>query len=142
MIMHLWSVLCTRAIVDQSTNGISLIDVLEQLSIPLPAPPEDKATFIGITFTVASLWRRSDLAQPVVALERLSFLDPKGKKLMEAEGRIDMQTHPRTRMLRTYDGITLTCGGTYFFRVEFRCSDTEEWQRACDIPLEIDFAAQ
>ena len=53
MIHHVWTVLCSRALIDRDSNNISIHNVLEQLNIAAPPQPD---LALNIHFEILSLW--------------------------------------------------------------------------------------
>ena len=48
----LWALLCKNVITDQDTNNISLIEVVDELTIPAPPPQSASTTVDGISSSV------------------------------------------------------------------------------------------
>jgi len=61
MILHVWSILCTRSVIDSSTNNISLIDVLEQLNVNMPQSVSGSEPVVPINYEFVSYWIRGDV---------------------------------------------------------------------------------
>ncbi|MFB6212469.1 MAG: hypothetical protein ABEI53_01470, partial [Candidatus Magasanikbacteria bacterium] len=63
---HIWSVLCNKTLVDQDTNNISLIDVVEKIDLAGPLEEIEEVTEgnkkaeIGVDFQLVSFWFRAD----------------------------------------------------------------------------------
>lgn len=139
MITHIWSVLCSRSIIDRDTNNISLLDVLEQLAIT-PTPEEGEVARIPINCEIVTLWSRTPQDQPVRGYTRLLFLGPSGVQVGEGtELEIDLSAYPRTRMRTRMNELQFREAGTHVFRVQLRDDPTTEWRDVASIPLQIIF---
>lgn len=134
MIVHVWTVLCSRSIIDDKSNNISLIDVLEQLAIIGFLP-----TVVPITFEVVNLWARSDVDQPSRGQARLRFLDPSGHIRGEHEYEVDLSAHQRSRTGIAIAGLPVQEAGHHHFLVQLWDEGEAEWRDVVRIPLEILF---
>jgi hypothetical protein len=58
MIKHLWSILAEKTSVDQQTNNLSILGVLEELT--LQAPDEIKfPVTLPVRHTIVSFWQKT-----------------------------------------------------------------------------------
>jgi len=137
MIRHNWTVVCSHSTIDADTNNISLIEVLEQLSIKGPPFTDDGEPVIPIEFDVVTLWSRSNLDQLCQGQARLQLLAPSGVSLMEKEYPINLSSHSRMRSRTRFAGFPLKGSGLYQFQVQFREEDEGDWQDAASVLLQI-----
>lgn len=136
MINHIWSVLCQSTILDQDTKLISIINVLEEITLPeTPAP--DKV--LPVVVTLATLWTRSDIKTPGKGFARYNFTSPGDKVLQSLEQVIDLTKYERLRSRGQFAGLKLPESGLYSFCVEFRENEQGEWSRVASIPLKVVF---
>ena len=61
MIDHVWTVLCSHAVIDRDSNSVSLLDVIEQLNIGDEPSPEGR---IISSLDLMTLWAREDIDRP------------------------------------------------------------------------------
>jgi len=87
MIDHVWTVVCSRAVVDRFSNNVSLQNVLEQFSIRDEPEP---GGLIPIPFEVMTLWTRSDFEMPAQGSQRLTLFSPSGDIIKEHEFAVDL----------------------------------------------------
>lgn len=150
MARHVWSVLCSRSIIDRESNNLSLFDVIERVSIT-----EDLATLeakkaenpdsgIAIEYDVASLWVRSDPDVPEAVTGRIKIVTPTGKETVTPNYFINLMGQARRFRQRAhligfpYDGL-----GRYWIKVEYDAPGGA--QVVAEIPVEVvhgDEAAQ
>ena len=129
-----WSVLCAHPIVDQQTNNVSLINVIEQVQVSLSAIGPFPVT-IPMGWSIVTLWRREDLDHPEQRVGRLRILGPGGGQLGEALFEIDLSEHERARTIATQTHLVLERIGTHRFIIEVQEDDT--WDFRADLPVEV-----
>jgi hypothetical protein len=84
---HLWTVFCSKSILDRNTNNVSLIEVVEELTIGLTqgsAIPSDNPVVIPITASLVTLWVRNDPLSSESTVGRFYLIGPANQKLAEA----------------------------------------------------------
>lgn len=136
MIDHVWSVLCETSLLDQDSKLISLINVLEQLTIP-EAPAPDKE--LPIVVNLVSTWVRSDLNVPSQGQSQINFVSPSGNVLQALANNVDLTKYERLRARGQFRGLKLPEEGQYHFDVEFREDDQHDWSKVASVPLKITF---
>jgi len=136
MVDHVWTVACSRAVIDQASNNLSLEGVLEQLTITGKPLPDG---FLALPFDVATLWARSNPAVPEKARMRLSLLAPSGKEHTVKEFDIDLTTAERYRALLKFNAIPVSESGRHVFRVDLQQDPEANWKLVASIPITIDF---
>ena len=139
MISHIWSVLCENSILDQDTKLISMINVLEELTIP-DDPAPDKV--LQAVVSLVTLWARSDINVPSQGFARYAFTSPSGKVLESLEQSVDLTKYERLRSRGRFAGLKLPEIGQYFFNIEFRENEQTEWIRVAAVPLKVNFAKE
>jgi hypothetical protein len=137
MIHHVWTVLCSHAVIDQGSNKVSLLDVVEQLNIrDKPSPDGGILTSLDLM----TLWARADLDRPAQGRGRVTFLSPSGEvNGGPFEYNIDLSQHGRNRSQGRFQALHISGSGRHIFRVELQNEGETEWRQVADIPLEIDF---
>jgi hypothetical protein len=137
MIDHVWTVVCSRAVIDRSSNNVSLQTVLEQLIIE-DTPDPDGGLLIELD--VMTLWARRDFDIPARGHGRLIFLSPSGEgKIGPLEYDIDLSEYKRARRGTHVRGLPIGEPGRYTFRVDYKNLDGTRWRRVAAIPLEVIF---
>lgn len=120
MIRHVWTVLCSQSIIDRETNNLSLIEVLEQITV-VATPVAGREGVIPLHMEVVTSWVRTVPERPARGRSRLSFVRPSGvlaESIQEHE--IDLSDNGRLRHRIKIAGLTikrpvnillpLTCG--------------------------------
>lgn len=140
MIEHIWTVLCSRSLIDQRTNNISLIDIIEELRIVGPPLPQSgEQVIIPINFEVVTLWSRGEDNLPFRGHGRLLFIDPAGNTLRSLDFEIDLSVFQRVRNCLGIIGFLVQNQGRHILRVQMRGNGIEEWHTVANIPLNILF---
>ena len=75
MIDHVWTVLCSQAIIDGESNTMSIQNVLEQITIHDEA---GEPVSVPVRYDVVSLWVRTDPETPAQGQMRIKFRAPSG----------------------------------------------------------------
>jgi len=134
MIRHVYTILCTKAVIDSETNNISLIDSIERLSGP--NIPEQGQGVLAISADFVTLWTRSDLARPERGRARVRILDPTGNPCGDPVSyTIELGEFVRVRALSRFSGFPFRGVGVYNL-----CVDQEtdgNWHEEARYPLEV-----
>ena len=139
MTHHVWTVACMHAVIDQESNLVSLLDVIEQLNIPgKPAP--DKA--VGLTLDLTTLWVRENPGTPEKGRARITLVSPSGAELKSIIMDVDLSAHERLRSRGRFVGIPAPEDGRYTFRVDSARENSEDWIQVALIPLQIAFVEE
>lgn len=134
MIDHVWSVLCSHAVVDRRTNNASLQHVVEQITIR-QEPRPDAAVMLPLD--LMTLWVRSDFDVPHAGRERVLYCSPSGDVLLEHQLEIRLDKAKRSRTVLTFESLQVAQPGRYSFHVELQGEIEDEWTRVATIPLEV-----
>jgi hypothetical protein len=145
---YVYSVLCKRGIVDQSTNLLSLIDVLEGIEAAGPARPIDPATekpetvALDLDAMLVTVWARSDLAKPEPGIvARIAVLGPDGKRVGgSGEQTLQLDAFENFRTFTTIPKLPVTHDGRYEFAVQIRSG--KGWRTVGKVPLTVRVAVR
>ena len=135
MIEHIWSVLCSRSVVDSETNNVSIQNVIEQIIIQ--AEPQENG-FLPIELELITLWGKDEPKEVAEGEERVTFITPSGKSEIISETKIDLTKVERRRQRIKLPGLPLSEAGKYYFKVEVK-NKNKEWEKVSAIPLKIEF---
>ena len=136
MIDHIWTVICSQAIIDQRSRNVSIHNVVEQLNINSILEPD---FVLNIGLEAVSFWVRTDPDISVRGHTRLSFLSPSGDSLGSFESEIDLSEHERGRTIIHFDQLPIQTPGRHYFRIELRSEGESEWNNVAAIPLMVVF---
>ena len=138
----IWAILCRNAITDQQSNNISLIEVIDEITIPAPPPanvPEtSEDSGIALDASLVMLFARSHQDSPEVAQSRLRIVAPNGTQIQSVEQEIDLTEIPRARAIGRLIGLptVLPQDGEYLLKIEAKAPDSD-WEEGFELPLWI-----
>jgi hypothetical protein len=143
MVEHIWTVLCSHAVVDKDTNNVSLHNVIEQVNVKGTIPAPDKPLMVPINMNLISLWVRGADNKPCQGKIRIETILPSGKSISKEELTVDMSTYERFRSIVRIPAIPVEAAGNDIFRVslnEDAAEDASKWEIVAEIPLKIVFS--
>ncbi|MFA6417341.1 MAG: hypothetical protein WCW61_04070 [Patescibacteria group bacterium] len=137
---NIWTILCSRSLIDQRTNSLSLIDCVDELTVTFSKLEEMSAANknIPVILEVVSLWH--DEAKE---LERnltyvIEITDPQGQKVGEFKNEAKFVVgSTRLRAITGINGLRLTSEGKYLFKVLLQ--NTNELKLISEIPVDVKF---
>lgn len=133
MVQHIWTIACRLSITDKETNNVSLLQVLEEITIPQDQSRDKK--LVPAIFELVTLWARADENQPTAGFGRLALLGPTGDVLLEHNYEIDLQQDNRIRSVGKIFGFPVQRSGRYHFRIERKLNEADPWQEVARIPI-------
>ena len=140
MIEHVWTVVCSRAVIDRHTNNVSLEGVIEQLNVTIKEEMPEPTEILPISLEIMTLWARSDFDAPIKGRERVAVVSPSGVVNGPFETNIDLSSAKRLRTRGKFDGL-LAEPGRHTFRVEFQNEGEIEWRQVAAVPIEVIFVS-
>lgn len=137
-----WAILCYKANIDQTSNQISLVDVMEEVTIASPLGPDQNASRVGMAqhMELVTHWHRTVEDVPEVGAMALAVVSPAGNTLAEAELEIRLDTAKRYRGILKTDVIPFDGFGKYTFRISRQSGD--EWHEVGNVTLEVKAPAE
>lgn len=136
MIRHVWSVLCSKAVIDRTSNNVSLFEVLEAVQFTTNVELKFPAN-VQFEGTIVTLWTKKSTNTPVTAQMRSRLLSPTGEELASLPQVINLQTATRTRILTVLKGLCIAGNGTHEFEISWRLTDSDPWVPVASLPLEL-----
>lgn len=133
---HIWTVACSRAVIDKDSNNVSLQNVLEALSIKEAPKPQG---VLPIELDVVTFWTRESILYPEVGYSQLRFMSPSGKTLCQFDTKVDLTEFERSRTKVIFQGLPLYEEGIYTFRVDHKKTKDGRWRKVAEIPLKVNF---
>jgi hypothetical protein len=136
MIQHIWSVLCSRALLDKDSNNISLIEVIEQINVGA-IPPGDQLAAIPMPMELVTLWCRAPEDPPTSGRARVVIIGVTGTRTELPPYNIDLATYPRVRNRSRFAGVQYQQLGRMEFVVELQVGDGDEWTPVAKLPVQV-----
>ena len=142
MARHWWSTFSSFATIDQETNNVSAIDLIEMLRIPRP-PETDQPLSILMRSVIVSLWGRSDLDMGERSLGQAQWMDATDEEMVNIPYEIDLRNHERSRIRLNLNEIRIRNAGTYHWKISCARIDTpDEWKVVAQLPVQVIFNDQ
>jgi hypothetical protein len=147
MAEHVWSVLCSKALIDNETQMVSLIEVVERVIInergefeeAIANAPSDARPLLPHLMYLMSWWVRTNRAVPETGAFRIRTLLPSGEYSdIVAAFVISLENNTGFRARLRIPGIPWAGIGLYWFVIEEQLGE-EEWRISARIPLEVVF---
>lgn len=143
---NIWSLLCTRALIDQRTNGLSLIDAIDELTVTFNNAEEMSAPTknIPVAFEFVSLWhdeaKETERKLPYIIVIK----SPQGEIVGEFKNEARFEAgKTRLRTLTSINGLKLTVEGKYLFQVSqadgSQSGDGAKEQIVAEVPIDVRF---
>ena len=137
-----WAILCESAIVDKDTNNVSLVNVVEELTLPA-APPEIAATsdpsqLKPVSLAIVTLFARSDPSVPESGEAQIKIVAPDGRIGLSGQISVDLIQHERLRAIgRTFQmPFPDRLAGQYLLKVEVKTAGLD-WEEMFSLPLQV-----
>ena len=137
-----WAILSENAIVDRRTNNVSLIEIIDELTVPVTPPPQAEGSGAEPgtrpTLRLTVLYARSDYGSAEKSLTRIRMVDPGNREFQIMEQEIDLTEYPRVRSSGRLglSPLPLNVEGLYSFKIEVS-TPTSDWAEAFELPLMI-----
>ena len=144
MARHWWSTFSSFATIDQETNNVSAVDLIEMLRVPYPPktdkPKTDKPLAILMRSVVVSLWGRTDLDVQERSLGRARWMDAADQEIASFSYEIDLRNHERSRIRLNLSEIPIRDSGIYHWQISFaHINAPDEWQVVAQLPVQVIF---
>jgi len=136
MINCVWAMLCKHCIINQETDQISLIEVIEE--IVTRRPNLDNAQFLFFETSLVIYWKKEKLSgQKNEDKFRLKLLSPSQKVLLEAERNLHFGKKFRSFTIIEFGGLPVPESGFYEFQIQLPNDDHTDWRNVYLVTLEV-----
>ena len=137
-IKYLKSMICSRVIVDNQTNNISLIDVIEDLTFQIDQKSiSEKPIPFPIRFDLVSFWKKEKGESDESIDFQIKIVDPKNKETTSYRANFvfpaDMES---MRYILKIMGFLVTISGVYKFIISYK-TDDKEYKIVDEIPISV-----
>lgn len=131
----LFFVPCERVIVDDIGKQVSMISVVESLTVsPVENFPEDAA--IPLQWMTLAFWRREAGEENRDFEERVQIVSPSGEAY--AEDAVTFKMHMLNHRVRhSFFGIRVGRDGDTLIKLSVRSVGSEEWQEVAAFPIHV-----
>lgn len=133
---NLWLLLCSRAIVDRSTNQITLVDILDSVTLTQPPGSENDLESLGasggialpVQFHAVSYWTRSNPQRSESADVRTLIRAPNGKSIAFLDRTVELEEHVNRRLIVRFSDFPFVGFGVYRIVVSLR-GESGRWKK-------------
>jgi len=136
---HLWSIICGRAIINNETKTISLIDVLEELTFYNMTESSEGKTKVAFPcdFEVVSYWVRDDANREKYVDFSLEIIDPNNEKIGESNNKMSFpqDSQKRMRTIIKSRAFVFTVDGIYLFKIKMNEGST--YRTVAEFPIDV-----
>jgi hypothetical protein len=138
-IKNLWSIICRSSSIDLDTNIMSLLDVIEEITITssLDSGTVKDGQMLQLPLEFVTMWQREGgLEKELSANINLVSIGPNGKKTESGPLKLAFEKgKPRVRLRIKSPGVVFNGFGSYKFKVMLE--EKEKFVEVQEIPLEI-----
>lgn len=124
---------CERVIVEQGANTISLISVLQELTVAVPSEVPQNAVS-ATRWYILSMWLREENEQASEFKQRVVVEDPKGNLVVQINTDVEMSKESH-RTIATVEGFPVGIPGRFVLRLSLRATESDMWQEIATYPI-------
>jgi hypothetical protein len=136
VIKHLWSILANEALVDQQTNSLSIVGVIEELTVQIPSEVK-LPTLVPLKHTIVSLWQK-ERGKEINFELKIEIIGPTGEKLGEITQPVKiLPQHRRMRTITQMDRFPLAGAGEYAFKISAKLPEQTSGTVYAELPLDV-----
>ena len=140
MAKNIWTMICSRVIIDERTNNASIIDVLDEIEFERNDRLKEDGTVHSLPYecTLIALFARSDAENPETLNARLNLATPDDQLIPLSTFEIDLSKTTKTRNIGLLKSLPFTSSGEYSFRIEIdEDAEKDQWHLIGAAPLHI-----
>lgn len=143
-LVHLWSLICEKVLVDAETNNISIIHSIDRFTVNISAEEMKKMQAAGssgfslpIPYNVVTVYRKTTDSE-VSFSHRISLHNPKGSSIASATNESKIEKHLKTfRVKNQMKNLLVDESGVYSIRVEVKEMGEKKYSLCHEIPFEV-----
>ena len=143
---HIWSVLCSKSIVDEQTNLISLFDCMEEIQVHFSGADKknisvlkkDEKKNVPVNLEITSLWFSEEIKEDRKLEIKIGLYNPGNKNIAPILNEFTLpKEYKRLRTRIKINSIPFTISGEYNFDISFKERGQRNYTDATRIPLTI-----
>ncbi len=137
---HIWSVLCTRTVIDINTNSLSMQNCFDEININIIKDEmrENKKMLVPVQFEIIHLLfdeKIDEIREPEIKIE---LYDPKGENVGNFSQKVMFPKQKRRLRIRTImNNLPITTEGVYNFIIKLKKTSQGKHEKVTEIPLDI-----
>jgi len=134
-----WGIICQKATIDSRENNVSLIGVIEEMTVIPPKEAEtvtpDKPALIPVNYDFVILAERSNPDEAESPVGKFTICGPTDKGYGSGEFKLDLSETRRARAIAHLDFFAFAGPGEYYFKVEILNDETGDYTEVYRTPL-------
>ncbi len=138
---NIWSLVCTKAIIDQMTNSLTLLDVVDEVTVTFTKSEdlEKKEKNVSVNLAVVNLWYDGNTETERQLSYLVEVFDPSVVKVAQFDVKAKFeQGKKRLRTIVNIGGLKLNQEGVYNFQVSYR-DENDKQVSVAQIPIDFKF---
>jgi hypothetical protein len=140
---HLWTILCERAAIDPDTNNVTLIEIIEDVTVDVETnqdltKPLSKSIVLPTSWMIVAAYERDDMTKGEKVDGELQLVSPAGVKFGGASFSIDLSEHLRIHYLLKMVGFPVSEQGRHIIKTIVKSSAGAELFTT-DLALDVRF---
>lgn len=143
-INHEWSVLCSNALVDKDSNNLSLINLIEQISLDVELKEgnvwdDNKGDAFPLNMVIVSRLRKVIDDQDLVNGDiKVDFISPEKETISSFQQNFELgKGIDNIRIRFGIGGLVLKTSGIYNFVINLREDSNEKYNKVYSVPLKV-----
>ncbi len=145
-IKHIWSIICSQSTIDSETNNLTLVNVIEKITVNvLPADIDKmkadgaKGFMLPAQLEVTSFFKKQDEKKVGVFDMRVRMTNPVGETMITSlPQKIGLKEGVKNIRIRNrFAGIPVEKTGEYSFVVDLKDISETEYAEVGRIPLDV-----
>jgi hypothetical protein len=131
---HVLSALCNRVLIDEMTQTVTLVDLIDSLLGPID--PDSEGAF-PVALDFLTIWLRDDLQKPETGRGRLGIKNATGVLIHPyLEYEVDLTSIKKARNITRFPGFPFKGVGMHTIIIDAEAADGE-WKRVAEWPMLI-----
>ena len=129
---------CERVVVDQDTNQISVLSILQDLNVAVfPGATIPEKALAPMFWSSFSLWESEDSDHGVSFDFKTSLESPSGQILTHQEITTSEVTKPAVRVITKFSGFPISEQGSYHVLQSIRKNPDGEWEQVSTFRITV-----
>lgn len=139
---HLWSVICEKPILDEHSNTLSLIDVMDEIEVDLDQADivvHNSHKYLVVHFAIVSVWAPNKDDEGTEWKSRVTMVVPDGQAYALPVEKMDFRKSKYFKTISRVNNIPFVGEGEYYFNIECQAVDADDntWTVGTQLPLTV-----
>ncbi len=137
-IEHIWTLTCLNSSIDQTTNLISMFNVIEELKVDVNLQKKTDVINVPIRFEIITLWKKLSSNQEENDDIQINLVDPTGKNISTFNYKLNIPIDKKRMRYRVIvNGLPITKNGIYIFSVKAKDVKTKEFVEVGNTTIDL-----